>query len=519
MKIILYHGRDTDFYNELKVASETLIDCEIHQISPEVDSLSEQGFILKPHLIFIDAVHTKTLTEEVRWMKTIPLFQSTVMGALFQEESEVRNGEILLVAGVNLFHVLDTDSESFIQDSFQIAFGTRRLEREFPRAKNLKVQFSVGFFASLASVGHETFTVETDLNLADSVSITLPMSINAPMEISTSTDGGMVSPFLKTYEVKYPFAGPWETLDENSLQPETVETWIDLRKDKFDPRKRHLCLFTQDEKIIRNLPKKTSGCWYQIFSTSEDAAGKLYQSNPGIIFFDLSGTEGPDLRQLTEVLRAVRAIDSSPLLVIFNSQSDSIAMRKIFEYEYILSVPKKFDVQLFLIFEKAFLEKNASEEERYFLRPDDEERIIILDRPVILTSITERNLTFIIDSEIPYYTIARIDLPFPAYLTIVPSEGQLPVTRKGYHYSAIIHGLTDKNLAGLRKVVHQLSYKSVTTLTKELVEAMLRQDDLPKTFEEQSAALNPERMPDSVVALKRDGRFSLKNIFKGKSKL
>ncbi len=517
MKTILYFGIDPDFFKELKLASEVLVNCEVHQCSPETENLIEHCYILRPHIIFMDASFASTLAEEVRWIKTTPQFKDTLLAALCKDEQEASTSEILLTAGVHLFHLIATASECFFQDCFQIAFGIK-IRSQLPRAKNLETPGVMGFFSAIASVSKESFTLETDLELKDSVTLKLPMSDTAIMEISGCTDGGLVSPYMKTYVVKYPFSKPWETLTENSLQPETVETWIDLRENEFDKRKRHLCLFTQNESLIGSLAHKTSFCWYQIFSRSAEAYGKLYQTRPGVIFYDLPGLEGPDLNQLTDIMRAVREIDSPPMIVIFGSKSDSYAMRKIFDYDYILSVPSRMDLQIFHSFEKVFLAKSTPKEEQYFLRPDDSDRKICLEQSVILTSITERNVTFISMTEIPYFSVARIQFPISAYVTIIPLEGELPTIKRGYHYSAILHGMSEAGLAQLRKTVGQVIQKSITTLTRENLEVMLKQDYLPTPLETVPDPVWDQRAEAVGWAEESQGRFNLKRNFKGKSK-
>lgn len=515
MKIILYHGLDPDFYKELKVAAEIFSGCEVVQSSPEEVSLVDQAFRLRPHIIFMDASFAGKLIEDVRWMKVTPLFSSILMTAICKDEMEVNESAQLVSAGVSLFHMVDTDSECFIQDCFQIAFGTRRVGGEFAQAKNLEIDFSIGFLSSLAAVGTETFFLETDLELQDEVTLKLPMSGNCRMDIKNSSDGGTTLPFTKSYEVKYPYAGPWDELSENSLQPATVETWIELRKNTFDLRTRHICCFTQDEKFLKSLAGNPSLCWYQTFGHAREATG-LSLVKPGIIFFDLQDAEGPDVTQLAEVMRSVKQIEPPPMLIIFGSKSDSVAMRKVFEYEFILAVSSRLDHQMFRAFEKKFLEKSSLPEPRYFLRPDDPDRTVILEKQVILTSITERNLTFIIDGEIPYYTVAKIELPLPAYLTIIPSEGKLPASPKGQHYTAIIHGISEENLAHLRKIVNQLIYKPNTSLTREQVEHMLKQDYVVKT----EAALGDPKSISVVAPVEPESdRFHLKKNYKGKSKL
>jgi len=522
MKIILYYGLDPEFMTELEKATGELRNSTLYRCLPENNSLFDEVWKLRPHLVMLDATFSNKLTEEVRWLKTLTIFHSTVFTALCKDELELKKGESLLASGLSLLHLKNNEPESFIQDCFKIAFDYRKHVSVFAQAKDLQIPLSLGILSVLTSVNAQTFTIESDLTVQKSVNVSLPMlggETEISAEVLTSNEGGVTAHFSKTYEVKFPFPGPWDELTENSLQQETVETWVHLRQANFDRRNKHLCLFTCNDKFTSELYKRSSSSWYQIFRSSDEALGQLYHSRPGVIFFDLQTEEGSALSQISEIMGAIKEIRPTPMLIIFGSRLDSFALRKLFNYDYILAVTERLEIGTFLALEKIFLNKKSSEEENYFLTSEDLDRILYLRVPVTLTSLTEKYVTFIMDSEIPFYTVAKMELPIPAYLTIIPPEGRLSSSKHRFHYQAIIHGVSEENLAHLRKIVNQLIYRPVSELSPEAVENMLKQDYLPKS--QASVLLSPVIIDNNNIENQDygDERFKLKRDLKGKSKL
>jgi hypothetical protein len=103
-------------------------------------------------------------------------------------------------------------------------------------------------------------------------------------------------------------------------------------------------------------------------------------------------------------------------------------------------------------------------------------------------------------------------------VTIIPVEDEHPTIKNGYHYSAILHGMSEASLAQLRKTVGQVIQKSVTTLTRENLEVMLKQDYLQTPLETVPDPLWDQRADPVGRAEESQGRFNLKKKFKGKSK-
>ncbi len=448
MKILLYHGRDENFPLELKKEALKL-ECQIFCGNPAKEELVDLCLTLNPHIVVIDAASPEKMIETVRWLKSCSIFRETLFAAFCKTESELRDGARFLASGVSFLHLAGLSCEEFMQDCFQIAFDEKKIQIP-PPAEYSEVSASLGIVSAFSAINSAGFYLETDIALTNSVTLRAPMTGNeeeVTLPIVSTTEGGVNSPFARTYEVRFPYPGPEAELNESTLYPETVETWIDLKEDQFDPRTQHLCVFTRDKSFLKELYKHSQNSWYQVFRNTEEAVRKLYRLSPGIIFFDLVTADGPDLNQLKTIIGSLKEMKRPPMLIIFGTRSESEALRKIFDYPLILAVTQRLEMKLFSSFESMFLGKHRQVDSRY-LKPKDEQRICYLENPVILNSLEKNVLSFMLDEDIPPYAIARFSEPFVGYVTIIP-DGQTPSGKKNANYQGILHGMS---LAGKEKI-------------------------------------------------------------------
>ncbi len=519
MKTILYHGSDHDFFDKLQETAETVFQCEVIRLPPEKGTLIQSAFDLRPHIIIVDSSFAVYLAEEVRKLKTLTDFKATLFVAYCKDELEVKEGEQLLVSGAHLFHLKDTDFDTFFRDCFQVAFEMKNTTVDFARAKNLEIPLTLGFLSTLTSIGPESFIIESDLQLQDEVALKLPMSATESalsVKVTERIEGNITSPFLYSYTLKFPFPGPWDEVSEDSLSKESVGTWIELREKYFDSRKETLAIFTTDNEFIRRIISSEGLSWYKIYQSVKEAHSSLSYIKPGVIIYDLQTEEGADLHELGELIGVVREISPSPMMVVHGSKSDSSALRKLFDYEFLIACPGRPELVMFQAMEKKFLAKSANQKEKYYLKPTDLDRSIEVRKTVILTSITEREITFIVDAEIPYFSVMKAELPLVSFLTVIPAESELPPSKKGTHYRALLHGVSEENLTKVRKIVNQLIYTPVKELSHDIVEIMLKQDYLQK---EKSAE---KKLPTQMATIKNEAeenRFIIQRNIRGKSKL
>lgn len=495
-KTLLYLGEDLEFIKALGTVPGRYKDAAVYVRAPEEKALLSLCLSIEPQVVYLDLDHSY-LIEEISLLRSIPALKSILLIGVCKDEQMAMAAETFLIAGINLIHLQDTDADGIIDESIQLAVDGNRPPGSFARAKKLSIPLSLSFHATLSRVSSSSFTIEADF-IPPSLAFKLPMAIDFPpfkMEVASHYQGGHRENFLHCLEVNYPFPSAWDSPSPDHLDPATVATWIDLKKSSFDLKKACVVIFSEKTEALIQIGQRKTEARFQFFSSVADSSGRLLLSRPQMIIYDIQLAEGADLQQLSELIAGLKDLELSPIVMVFGSPSDSKALQKIFDYEFILANPHTFTMDLYQLMEEKFLARKQSASEEFFLERLDKDRIIHLPVNVTLTSLSERDMTFLIDDEIPYFSTAKISLPFPALLTVIPAEGQLPAVRDKKHYRALIHGIEEITLAKLRKIVNQLIFVPVEALTMESVEKMLKQDYVTKEVVPWSETPSPDEGP------------------------
>lgn len=523
MRLIIYAGNDAEFFSELEAFARFRGGVECVCLSSGAEIVVKEILHRKPQLVITDATQTPEFVGALRALRQIEFFRALVLAVYCKDQSEVSSAEDFLSFGAILFHVKETDSETFFRDVFHMTFEGNFLNPDFARAKNLGITLDVGFLGNIAAVSSGHVLIETDLPPGRELTVCLPMATGPALSlpVQDTTSPALTAHFLNSAVTEIPYPGPWDTISEDSLCPDTVETWLGFKEEAFDPRSAVVFMFTEDPEFLGELLLRPAKSWYRIFSRFDPFVDAVRGLSPELIIFDLQSNEGPDLSHLESVIEEIREQKPSPIVVALRSPSESAALRKLYLYDLVLSSPEKLTTALFESLVSKALERNRGSRKWNYLLPGDSDRRCWVEKTIRLTSLSERDFTFVTDLEIPYFSVLRTQLPFPGYLTVVPAEGSLPPSREGNHYRALLHGISEEELSKLRKVVNQLIYTPRKELSREIVEAMLKQDLRPAAVKVPEASEAPKAPAGEIFLApvsSPHAHYAVRN-FRGKSKL
>jgi len=164
--------------------------------------------------------------------------------------------------------------------------------------------------------------------------------------------------------------------------------------------------------------------------------------------------------------------------------------------------------QLLDNFEKNYIEK-VNPDQTYKFNLADNRRIIEIKRNTTITSLTEHEITFLCDFEIPYYTTIKFDQPFELYVTVVPSTRQIDNQGSLKHYMGFIHTVSEVQLQTLRQFVNYLLFKRPKEF---LFDIKLIDEELQKQIKAAPRVINDEQQKvDKVSEIKREASASRKS--------
>jgi hypothetical protein len=535
IRTILYYGKDEELFKELKSFTEKYLkkDFEVSHLEYNQGELLKAAKDCEPNIVLLDQVKDDmSLAEELASLKDLELNQSIFIAYLCKDSEEASKASFFLTIGVQLIFIKGADLDPFFKDCFYMGLDEKLGFPRYAKASDLSLKIPVGILSSITSVSLDSMIVETDceFDTLEPIVISLPFLESLPKaacQIKRSYNCCLQYPMLVSYEVGFPYPGPWDELTEESIQPETVETWLSLYKEHFDPRTKFVRVYSDNLELPHQCFMKKSD-FFLDFKTKVTPTTKeeLETKKPSIIFVEIS--EALPFDDLIYLVTASKDIaDYYPIFIVLKSNSTSDALRKLCSNEYLIATPDDLDKDLLSRFMKIFIEKRPSNHElnRYF-KKNDLNRITSIEDKIILTSITEHELTFQSSSDIPAFSVLSFKLPLSFYVTIIPPLHELH-KKEGYtHYMGIIHGLSEEDLELLRKIVNQMIYNPVKELNKDIVEKMLKQDYIEIKADKNEVRPEPQRVEvkEYIETTPKDEgpkryKVDRKKTYSGKSKL
>lgn len=293
--------------------------------------------------------------------------------------------------------------------------------------------------------------------------------------------------YLNQYEADIPFPGPWDDIEPDSLIKDTYLTWVDHNKDDFQQMDLRICLFDASlNTFTSNFYELDKNALVYLRSDLGIDHDYLEILRPEIIIFNVEETPEElheskkfyynSLEMLDQIFSSLALIRNyNPIVIVFNTPSNSEAFRKVYRYESLIVFPSEFEMGVLVKLIEQYRKKNPFHEKelKYYLASDYTPSYFHINLPVTITSLTEHEITFLSKVELPYFTVLKFTIPCEGYLTLVPEIRDLPQVADHYHYMGFIHGVTERNRMELRQLVNYIVTASKEDL-KELELARVR---------------------------------------------
>jgi len=491
LKRFYYIGTDDEFYNNLEaflnknlVGSFELVR-EIYHKGKILELISKK----KPNIVFVDftSLEEKNIIhEEIIFLKKINKFKSILFAALLSDSSEQREQMHLYSSGFQIGHVKGEEFEDFISNCLFISLDQRVSSPVYAKAQNINKDLEIGMCSTLCSISIDDFTIETDLELVgENLHLKLHIFKDLNLEsfkIKDHKDQSLIYPMTDNYKLSFPFAGPWEDITTETIQKETVETWIDTNNEELKTTRCFLRIISDNNDIYRELYniKETFPLFIDISDNLDIGTIKqdVSQKKPPLIFMDLNEDGPVNIESAVELINNLKKEDDyKPIIVILNNPSRADALKKVYGYQNIVCVPTPLSIELFTLFINRFLEKNKATPllDNYFFKESDSNRVINVLHTICVTSLSENEITFSSPIKLPMFSVMHLELPIPCFVTLVPSVGESNNESNSHHYVGLIHGISESQKQLLRKFVNQIMFKPLSEFSASTVESILAQ--------------------------------------------
>ena len=505
-RIVVYLGNDENFFQELgafyKSATEdensyvnTIIKISNDDRDVALDQFAKELIENVPHVVMIDFWDVSTnkkyiarlaklllLFKHHHELKTVPIF------GIFCNSDEIYRLRYLFSCGIVYAHIKADYNGTLFEDSFYIGFEEKITFPKYAMGSHINLPYDIKHVTSVSELTVNAITVETDLKPEIDTEVESNFYLfkdftPKKFDVSFINDSAMLYDYIYSVELYIPYSGgPWDEIDEDSFKKDTMETWLDFNKEFFqhsygsvlivnnnletiydffrsDPVNKINIHYTsrlrRDFELIKNFKPDTI---FYSFDDEEETSEKSKGIDDTTDEIYLKNT----LNSMSQIINFIKTIDSyHPIILTFLNNSSSEALRKTFAYPSIISSAAPMNIKFMKTILESFLEKqiNNGIGPAFQMKVTDPRRYVELKRNVIITSLTEHEVTFLSDDYLPYYTILKMEEPTDILVTVIPPIRTLENSADKTHYMGIIHSVDEERLQILRQFVNQIIFK------------------------------------------------------------
>ena len=488
VKTLLYVGEDAEFLS-LVLNFFKVQDPEVKVLSkPYSSGVLVNTFADNPyHVLLVDFTcleSTTEILEEVSYLKRVESAAGVLFSVLYKDEGHRALYPHIFSLGFSLSFIKGCEADVFLRDISYISFTSSIAYPSFAKAKNLFTKLEIGLCSTITEMNEESFFIDTDFETnSGEIATCLPMfeeleckSFIAKQRLSAAK----IYPMINSYELEYPYASPWEDETSANISKSTVETWIGLNSENSTLKPIEILVFTNELNIIRELYSINSAaslCINYFNHATEALLEIIALKKPAIIFFEYSSEGDSNIHELSLLVSSLKSIpEYDPFLVVTNNQSSSIGLQKALMYKFVLSTKDPLSLQVFKALTDTFLKKRGEEKvgsNLYRFELGDTRRAVDINIPIVVSSITEHEITFYSKSSLPSFAVLHFLGPLEFYATIVPENDKLKAKEGYYHYKSVIHGLSENELMMLRQFVNKVIYDPEMSFEKCVIETTM----------------------------------------------
>lgn len=468
VRLIIYVGTHHDVYSDIKLNfgkkdnrlhTYKVLNCQ------SVESFLDIANDKLPHCVIIDfcdfAIINDSTLKFLILLKEHEILRSVPFVGIFKSYQQIQDNENILSCGINYTYIKGNDFRQMIDNIFYISFEEETKGRKFALAKVKGLEAHTQAQAQLSRLDIDTITIDSDLKGFDQqlhVEFNLFEEFNVShFEIQDYLVKGKIYNTFYALNLIIPFADGWET-SEDQINEDTYLTWLDCKKDEYCKTRSKVICYSSDLKsieIIHNISVELKGTIIKYRSVFDEKKKEIFRFRPSLIIFDIN--EHDDHEKFNKLITELTnfPLECRPIVLVFRHRSTSQALQNLFNYPQIVCSKKSLKEENLSSLLKMLDEKRVPKNILTSNFPlSDLRNSAKISFTIRITSITENEITFKSNEEIPYYTILKMTVPVNFYLLIIPPLTKLSSSTDGYHYMGFIMGLDNNSSNYLRKFVN-----------------------------------------------------------------
>ncbi len=261
-------------------------------------------------------------------------------------------------------------------------------------------------------------------------------------------------------------------------RPGALKEWIDASSDGSLPKRAKILMIDQDMSCLYKSTESFDSFPFsiQLHSGIDKEFDLIHRVQPGVVAIKLDSPDSDNIKNDLETLQLIisqvkKQEHLTPIILVFNCSKDLDALKKAIGYELLIVSPNNIEFDFIKKCLEIYQKKGgrdrthdpeastASEEKRVYLGKNDDRSILNYTIPIDVNFLSETDLVFDSDVEIPLYTSLYIKSPVKMTITVVPFKKTSKRTVEGGKYYALINGIGELEMTNLRKYINDLIFK------------------------------------------------------------
>ncbi len=535
---IIYIGSDLSYWKALSAKFGELVQSTafeaIHLYEDTGSELQKLISVVrshKPKMVFVDfSQNTSQMLHIVRVLTRLNgIFKPFVVGLVDQSQGDVAPQRAVL-AGATCVHIKSVELSSVVYNCMCYVYPDKATPHGFATAE-LSDPISAKIPCMVSILSPDGIRIESNLSLTIGESYSLHTRwsdkkiVKTPsVQCGSSTDEDLYYNYKYTQELGFNFVEEDESTEELSeeeivnieqLKAQEAEQsknllskWIESNQEFSHPKSLKTLVidkelqFYQGDKLtdefpfvlrcqpyLQNPKMDIKRIYPQliVFNTEEISPEEL-EANEEIAFtFN-------DFKALKNIVTQVKTISNyEPYIIIFNMHAYNTAkLQGHLGYKNLIAYSEAMTSELVLkmssMLEEKLLENVVTyDDDTIFLKKDHPATYAELEIDVDLRAVSENDLYFDCDIDLPLRTVLRISNPVNMYIAIAPAPNSAKSSSK---YYAVIHTIGEVERAELRQFINSVFFRKLEekkSAEREEVENLKQQVIEKKQVEQQKA--------------------------------
>lgn len=496
---ICYYGSSNDFFENLKVfiSKQKDLDLELAKVSafPSHNRESVRTTII------LDASLLKE--DDQLLTKILKIRKSRFSGKyifVILENSFVNDSSQLVYfrCGVNYIIVKDGDITSSLDQMFYLLVEEDYAHPKFATTKKFFAKSEISIPLYLTEINEESLSICSDVPLEGEFDIEYGDSLRSQVKIEQSSD--RCPDAFSMYRASATFCEP-DVWDESRYSSwDTIETQLDCYENTSKYIKHKVLLidtsetYKKNEGTIANYMKEID---VDVVSSRTLDLETLSERGDRIIIIGKLSKEIDRVDYLFDVIQHIQNqnFDIEPLVIFPNSPSAPDALKKAVRYKKLLGFKSPLEKPILANFLGTLAAQGPMLTEVYYLGLKEKHSLSFKNYDIHITAISEFFVTFTTQTEIPLYSLVRLDIGISLNLIIVPPTKFLSKIGGKQHYMAFVFLLSEADLQLLRKSVNHFMFTEVNEIDddfKSYFDQDLKEELDAKKLNEELEKLNAQ---------------------------